>query len=125
MTSADVPAQPARPVGPYTPAVRAGEWLVCSGQVALRDGKLLEGGVAEQTAQCMVNVRALLESHGARLEQVVKTTVFLTDIADYAEMNAAYIEALGDHRPARSAVAVSGLPIGARVEIEAWAYLGS
>lgn len=116
---------PARPVGPYTPAVRAGDWLICSGQVALRDGRLLDGGVAEQTRQCVDNVRALLERHGARLDQVAKTIVFLTDIADYAEMNDAYTSALGDHRPARSAVAVAGLPLGAKVEIEAWAYLGS
>ena len=115
---------PAKPVGPYTPALRAGEWLICSGQVALKDGKLLQGGVAEQTRQCMENLRALLEAHGARLEQVVKTTVFMTDIDDYAEMNEAYTSALGEHRPARSAVAVAGLPVGARVEIEAWAYLG-
>lgn len=118
-------ANPAGPVGPYTPAVRAGDWLICSGQVALRDGKLVPGGVAEQTGQCVANLRALLESHGARLEQVVKTTVFLTDIADYAEMNDAYTSALGAHRPARSAIAVAGLPLGAKVEIEAWAYLGS
>lgn len=118
-------ATPARPIGPYTPAVRAGEWLACSGQVALRDGRLLEGGIKEQTAQCVANVKSLLESHGAALEDVVKTTVFLTDMGDYAEMNEAYMEAFGDHRPARSAVAVAGLPIGARVEIEVWAFLVS
>jgi 2-iminobutanoate/2-iminopropanoate deaminase len=116
---------PARPVGPYTPAVRAGDWLVCSGQVALKDGKLLEGGVKEQTAQCVANVKSLLEANDARLSDVVKTTVFLTDIADYSDMNEAYTQAMGDHRPARSAVAVAGLPVGARVEIEAWAWLGS
>ncbi|HWE57089.1 MAG TPA: Rid family detoxifying hydrolase [Acidimicrobiales bacterium] len=113
---------PAKPVGPYTPAVRAGDWLICSGQVALKNGALLDGGVAEQTAQCVANVKALVESHGCRLDQVVKTTVFMTDIADYAEMNSAYVEAFGDHRPARSAVAVAGLPLGARVEIEAWVH---
>lgn len=119
----DTNPTPARPVGPYSPAVRAGDWLVCSGQVALREGRLLEGGVGEQTLQCVANVKALVESHGARLDQVVKTTVFLADIGDYTEMNAAYIEGFGDHRPARSAVAVAGLPLGALVEIEAWAYL--
>lgn len=116
--------QPAKPVGPYTPAVRAGDWLVCSGQVPLRDGKLVESGIAEATKQCVANVKALLESHGARLDQVVKTTVFLTDAGEYAAMNEAYMEAFGDHRPARSAVAVAALPLGARVEIEAWAFLG-
>lgn len=120
----DQPATPAKPVGPYTPAVRAGDWLICSGQVPLRDGGLVEGGAAEATTQCVANLRALLESHGARLVQVAKTTVFLTDMADYPAMNDAYIAAFGDHRPARSAVAVAGLPLGARVEIEAWAWLG-
>jgi 2-iminobutanoate/2-iminopropanoate deaminase len=114
----------ARPVGPYTPAVRAGDWLICSGQVALVEGKLLDGGVREQTVRCVANLEALLERNGATLGQVVKTTVFLADIADYAAMNDAYVEAMGDHRPARSAVAVAGLPLGARVEIEAWAWLG-
>ena len=116
---------PARPVGPYTPAVRAGDWLICSGQIALKDGQLVQGGVAEQTRQCVENLRALLQSHGARLEQVAKTTVFLTDISHYAEMNDAYTSALGSSRPARSAIAVAALPLGAQVEIEAWAYLGS
>lgn len=120
----DQPAQPAAPVGPYTPALRAGDWLVCSGQVPLRDGKLVEGGVGEATRQCVANIAALLESNGARLDQVVKTTVFLTDMAAYAAMNEAYMEAFGDHRPARSAVAVAALPLGAPVEIEAWAFLG-
>jgi 2-iminobutanoate/2-iminopropanoate deaminase len=112
------------PVGPYTPAVRAGDWLICSGQIHLRDGQLLEGTIAEQTAQCVANLAALLADNGGRLDQVVKTTVFLADMGDYAEMNAAYVDAFGDHRPARSAVAVAGLPLGARVEIEAWAHLG-
>lgn len=116
--------EPAKPVGPYTPAVRAGDWLICSGQVHLRDGQLLQGTIGEQTAQCVANVAALLESNAARLDQVVKTTVFLADMADYADMNQAYMTSFGDHRPARSAVAVAGLPIGARVEIEAWAYTG-
>jgi 2-iminobutanoate/2-iminopropanoate deaminase len=115
---------PAKPVGPYTPAVRAGDWLVCSGQVPLRDGKLVDGGIEEATTQCVANIDALLQSHGARLDQVVKTMVFLTDMADYAAMNQAYTEAFGDHRPARSAIAVAGLPLGARVEIEAWAWTG-
>ena len=111
------------PVGPYTPIVRAGEWLIVSGQVGLRDGHLAEG-VKGQTAQAVANLRALLEGEGAALDDVVKTTVFLTHISDYAAMNEAYTEAFGDHRPARSAVAVSGLPIGALVELEAWARIG-
>jgi 2-iminobutanoate/2-iminopropanoate deaminase len=121
-TGQDLPAP--RAVGPYTPVVRAGGWLVCSGQVPLRDGSLVSGGVAEQVSQCVANIAALLAGEGATLDQVVKTTVFLIDISDYAEMNEAYVAAFGDHRPARSAIAVSGLPLGARVEIEAWAYTG-
>jgi len=114
-----------KPVGPYTPIVRAGEWLVVSGQVALRDGKLIDDeDIKAQTAQAVANLRGLLEGEGADLADVVKTTVFLADIADYTGMNEAYIEAFGDHRPARSAVAVAGLPLGARVEVEAWARVG-
>ena len=112
-----------KPVGPYTPIVRAGEWLVVSGQVGLKGGHLAEG-IKGQTTQAVANLRALLEGEGARLEDVVKTTVFLTHIADYAAMNEAYSAAFGDHRPARSAVAVSGLPLGALVEVEAWARIG-
>lgn len=110
----------APPVGPYTPIVRAGPYLVCSGQLGLRDGALLEG-VPDQVAQAVANLTALLENEGATLADVVKTTVFLADIADYPAMNDAYVAAFGDHRPARSAVAVAGLPLGALVEVEAWA----
>jgi 2-iminobutanoate/2-iminopropanoate deaminase len=104
--------------------VPAGDWLVCSGQVGLRDGQLVEG-VAAQTAQCIANVRALLEGAGAGLTDVIRTTVFMTDINDYATVNEAYVTAFGAHRPARSAVAVAGLPLGALVEVEAWAYVGT
>ena len=113
-----------RPVGPYTPIVEAGSWLVLSGQVGQVDGTLVDGGVPAQVTQAIANMAALLEGHGASLTDVVKTTVFLVDIADYATMNEAYIAAFGDHRPARSAVAVAGLPLGALVEVEAWARRG-
>ncbi len=109
------------PVGPYTPIVRAGEWLVVSGQLGLVDGNLVPGGVSEQITQALQNLAGLLASEGASLTDVVKTTVFLRDMADYDAMNAAYTAAFGDHRPARSAVAVVGLPRDATVEIEAWA----
>ena len=112
-----------KPVGPYTPIVRSGEWLICSGQVGIQDGELAPG-VKAQTAQAIANLRALLEGEGSSLDDVVKTTVFLTRIGDYAAMNEAYVEAFGDHRPARSAVAVGGLPLGAVVEVEAWARSG-
>jgi 2-iminobutanoate/2-iminopropanoate deaminase len=113
-----------KPVGPYTPIVRAGDWLICSGQVGQLDGKLVDGAVTGQVKQAIANLKTLLEGEGASLEKVVKTTVFLTHIGDYAQMNEAYVEAFGDHRPARSAVAVAGLPIGALVEVEAWAWVG-
>lgn len=112
-----------KPAGPYTPIVRAGEWLVVSGQVGLRDGALVDG-VVEQTTQAVANVRALLEGEGASLDDVVKTMVFLADIGDFAVMNEAYMAAFGDHRPARSTIGVAGLPLGALVEVEAWARVG-
>lgn len=114
----------AKPVGPYTPLVRAGGWLVASGQLGLTGGALVEGGVQAQLGQAIANLVDLLDGAGAALTDVVKTTVFLTDMADYADMNGAYTAAFGDHRPARSAVAVAGLPLGAVVEIEAWAWVG-
>jgi 2-iminobutanoate/2-iminopropanoate deaminase len=114
-----------KPVGPYTPIVRAGDWLVVSGQVGLGDGGLVDGGVQAQLRQALTNLRSLLEGAGASLADVTKTTVFLSSIEDYAAMNETYVDVFGDHRPARSAVAVAALPIGALVEVEAWAYVGS
>ncbi len=112
----------APPVGPYSPVVVAGPFLVVSGQLGARDGAIVAGGIAAQTAQAVANLAGLLAEHGASLLDVVKTTVFMTDIADYAAVNEAYTAAFGGHRPARSAVAVAGLPLGASVEVEAWAY---
>jgi 2-iminobutanoate/2-iminopropanoate deaminase len=109
------------PVGPYSPIVRAGEWLVCSGQVGLRGGTLVEGGVRAEARQALANLRALLEGEGSSMAAVVKTTVFLTAAADFAALNEVYAEGFGDHRPARSTVVVAALPLGAAVEIEAWA----
>jgi len=116
------------PVGPYSPAVRCGAWLVCSGQIGIEpgpDGPVLADGLEAQTRRAMTNVRALLNEHGLSLTDVAKTTVYLTDIADYARFNAVYVDALGSHRPARSLVAVAGLPMGALVEVEVWAYAGA
>jgi 2-iminobutanoate/2-iminopropanoate deaminase len=112
------------PVGPYTPIVRAGDWLVVSGQVGLADGKLVGGGIEGELTQALANLRGLLEREGASLSQVVKTTVFLRHMSDYPAMNETYVSAFGDHRPARSAVAVAELPLGALVEVEAWAFVG-
>jgi 2-iminobutanoate/2-iminopropanoate deaminase len=110
-----------KPVGPYTPMVRAGDWLVCSGQLGLSNGQLVDG-ITAQVTQALANVGTLLQTEGASLGEVVKATVFLADIADYAAMNEAYVAAFGDHRPARSAFAVAALPLGAAVEIEVWAF---
>jgi 2-iminobutanoate/2-iminopropanoate deaminase len=113
-----------KPVGPYTPIVRAGEWLVVSGQVGIADGKLVSGGLEAELRQAIANLEGLLASEGATLEDVTKTTVFLKHLAtDYARMNEVYIELFGDHRPARSAIGVAELPIGALVELEAWAHV--
>lgn len=111
------------PAGPYSAIVRAGDWLVTAGQIGVRDGELVEG-IEAQTAQCMANIRTLLEREGAGMDAIVKTTVFLADIADWPKMNGPYEEALGGNRPARSAFAVGALPRGALVEIEAWAFVG-
>jgi 2-iminobutanoate/2-iminopropanoate deaminase len=115
----------AEAVGPYTPAVRVGPWLVCSGQIGLEaggHGPVLADGLAAQARRTMANVAELLASRGMNWGNVVKTTVYLADMADYAEFNEIYVESLGRSRPARSCVAVSGLPLGALVEIEVWAY---
>ncbi len=114
-----------KPVGPYTPIVAAGDWLIASGQVGIADGALVEGGMGAELRQALANLKGLVEGNGARLDQIVKTTVFLVDMDDYAEMNHIYTGFFGDHRPARSAVAVAQLPLGARIEIEAWIHTGS
>jgi 2-iminobutanoate/2-iminopropanoate deaminase len=107
-------------IGPYSQAVIAQGFLFTAGQVALDParGELVSGGIAEQTTRAMENLRAILREAGTDFSQVVKTTVFLVDMADFVAMNEVYARAFGDHRPARSTVAVSALPKGARVEIE-------
>jgi 2-iminobutanoate/2-iminopropanoate deaminase len=110
-----------RAIGPYSQALRAGGFLFTAGQVGFDPGtgELVDGGIAEQTRQVLANIRAILEAGGSGLGGVVKTTVFLVDMADFAPMNEVYAEVFGTHRPARSTVAVAALPRGARVEIEA------
>ena len=112
------------PVGPYTPVVRAGDWLVVSGQVGLFEGTLVDGGLEAEVRQALANLQNVLASAGATLRHVVKTTVFLRHISDYPAMNDLYLEAFAEHRPARATVAVNGLPLGALFEIEAWAWVG-
>jgi|SRR5581483_11329782 len=115
------------PVGPYSPARRAGDWVIASGQVGLvtaPDGTaaLAEGGTVGQLHQALTNLAAVLATEGADLGDVVKTTLFLIDMADFAAVNEVWVEYFTENRPTRSAVAVAALPIGARVEVEAWAY---
>nr|MBU6202521.1 deaminase [Acidobacteriota bacterium] len=113
----------AAPIGPYTPVVRAGDWVIVSGQLGLRDGSLVEGGVKSQTTQAMANLKSQLESVGASLNDVVKTLCFLTDMDTFATFNEAYVAGFGSHRPARSTIGVASLPANGAVEIEAWAYV--
>jgi 2-iminobutanoate/2-iminopropanoate deaminase len=112
-----------KPLGPYSPFVRAGDFLIVSGQGGLRDGGVVEGGVSAQTTQTLANLAEVLAEAGASLTDVVKTTCFLTDIGTFTEFNDAYAAAFGDHRPARSTVEVAALPAGLDVEVEAWAYV--
>ena len=108
-------------VGPYSQAVRVGDLVFTAGQVALdpATGKLVEGGIEEQTRQVLQNLAAVLEAAGSSLDRVVKTTVFLKDMGDFAAMNAVYAEFFPTDPPARSTVEVSALALGALVEIEA------
>ena len=108
-------------IGPYSQGVVGGGLVFTAGQIGLdpATGELVPGGIAEQTARALENLRAILEAAGSGMVYVVKTTVFLADMADFTEMNAVYSGAFGEHRPARSTVAVKALPRGARVEIEA------
>ena len=113
-------------IGPYSQAATHGDLIFTAGQIALDPAtmELIPGGVAEQTERVLANIRAVLEAAGSSLGQVVKTTVFLVDMADFAAMNEVYARAFGDHRPARSTVAVVGLPRSVRVEIEVVAVRG-
>jgi 2-iminobutanoate/2-iminopropanoate deaminase len=115
---------PPKPLGPYTPVVEAGEWIIVSGQVGIKDGVLVEGGVKAQTTQAVENVRQQLATVGASLSDVAKTLCFLTDMDTFTTFNDAYIAGFGESRPARSTIGVAALPFGATVEIEAWAHRG-
>ncbi len=113
-------------VGPYSHAVRTGGLLFCSGQVALdpQTGELVGETAAEQARQCLENLAAVARAGGAALADAVRCTVYLTDMADFADVNAVYAEYVGESLPARVAVAVAALPKGARVEVDAIIALG-
>jgi 2-iminobutanoate/2-iminopropanoate deaminase len=118
-------ATPSAPpvAGPYSPAVRAGDWLVLAGQVGLgADGTLVEGGVEAETRQVLANVAGVLRDCGAGWGDVAKVGIFLTDLGNFGAVNGLYQDALGPHRPARSTIGVAALPAGAAVEIECWVY---
>jgi 2-iminobutanoate/2-iminopropanoate deaminase len=107
-------------LGPYSQAIAAGPFVFCSGQVPLEPetGALIEGDISAQTKRAL-NIAAVLCAHGLGMEDVVKTTVFMTDLADFGEMNAAYATYFPNDPPARSTIQVAALPKGANVEIEA------
>lgn len=105
---------------PYRPSVAAGEWVIVSGQVGLRDGALV-ADFAGEVDQLLANLAAQLAEHGLGMEHVVKTTCFLLDFAQFGEFNERYAAAFPEPRPARSTVQVAGLPLGANAEVEAWA----
>jgi len=112
--------------GPYSPAVLAGDWIVCSGQVGVEPstGELVAGGVEAEARQVLANLRGVLADAGVTWADVAKVGIFLTDLGNFAVVNALYEAEIGEHRPARSTIGVAALPAGASVEIECWAYVG-
>ena len=106
---------------PYSPFREFGEMVAFAGQVGTRDGTLVPGGFLPELHQCLANLSRLLDQAGVKKSDVVKTTVFLADIRDWPTLNGPWVEFFPEPRPARTAIAVSGLPFGGHVEIEAWA----
>jgi 2-iminobutanoate/2-iminopropanoate deaminase len=114
-------------LGPYSPALRAGDFVILSGQLGVVPGvvppTLVEGGAAEQLRQALVNAEVLLRENGATMAQVVKGTLFLMDVADFAACNEVWIAAFETPRPTRSTIQIAGIPMaGARAEVELWAF---
>lgn len=120
--SQDAPA----PIGPYSQAVRVGDWIFLSGQIPVdpQTGEVVAGGIEAQTRQALQNLQAVLTAHGLNLDSIVKTTIFMTDLSMFAEMNEVYASYFQPPYPARATVQVSALPKGVQVEIEAIAYAG-
>ena len=118
------PAQSPAAVGPYNHAVRVGDLLFCAGQIPLNpaDGTLVNGDIQAQTERVLQNVKAILDDQGLTFGQVVKSTVFMTNLANFAAMNEVYARYFTDNYPARSTVQVAALPKGANVEIEVVAH---
>jgi 2-iminobutanoate/2-iminopropanoate deaminase len=114
-------------IGPYAPVRRVGNWVITSGQVGMATDEsgraaLVPGGTLAELRQALQNVAEVLAVEGATLPDVVKTTLYLLDMAEFAAVNEVWVECFTENRPTRSAVAVAALPVGARVEVEAWAY---
>ena len=115
-------------VGPYSPVRRVGDWVITSGQVGMATDNLGQmalapGGTVPELRQALANVASVLAQEGATLDDVVKTTLYLIDMSEFGAVNEVWVEYFTDNRPTRSAVAVAALPVGARVEVEAWAYV--
>jgi len=113
------------PVGPYSQAVKVDGWVFASGQIPIdpQTGRMIEGGVAEQTRRVLQNLREVLAAAGVTVNDVVKTTVYMTDLGQFAEMNTVYAEFFGDAAPARATVEVAKLPKNSLVEIECIAHV--
>ncbi|MFQ5875813.1 MAG: RidA family protein [Dehalococcoidia bacterium] len=113
-------------IGPYSQAIRAGAFLFCSGQIPLEpaSGEMVSGDIAAQTRQVLENLKAVVEAAGASLNDVVKVTVYLADLATFVAMNAVYEEYFGEAKPARATIQAAALPRGAAVEADCIAYLG-
>jgi 2-iminobutanoate/2-iminopropanoate deaminase len=119
-----VPTPSAPPAaGPYSPAVRAGGWIVLSGQLGLgADGVLVRGGIEAEADQALANVGSVLADCGADWADVARVGLFLTDLSVMPAVNERYEAALGVHRPARTTIGVAALPMGAAIEVEAWVW---
>jgi 2-iminobutanoate/2-iminopropanoate deaminase len=126
LTVVSTPGAP-KAIGPYSQAIAHGGLVYTAGQVALDPAtmELVAGGVSEQADRALTNLAAVLAEAGSGLDRVIKTTVYLVDMADFGAMNEVYARHFGTHRPARSTVAVAGLPKGARVEIDVVAVIKS
>ncbi len=112
-------------LGPYSAGVRNGSFVFTAGQIGIdpATGKVVEGGIEAETRRALTNLQAVLEAGGAKLADVMKTTVFLKDMGEFGKMNGVYAEFFGENPPARSAVQVAALPLGVAVEIEAVAII--
>ncbi len=120
-----IPAGGAKPVAPYSPGIRLGKFIFTSGQIGLdpASGKLVEGGVQAQARQALENLKAVLQAADSDFAHLLKVTIFLNDMNDYGAVNTIYAEYFQSDPPARSAVQVAGLPLGALVEVEAIAFV--